>query len=61
MSDFLTAVGLLFMFEGCLYGGFPSVAKRIASDVLKLPESVLRYVGMGSMVLGLGMVWLVRS
>lgn len=61
MSDFLTAVGLLFVFEGLIYGGFPSAAKRFAADVTGLPENVMRLVGLASMILGLGIVWLVRG
>jgi uncharacterized protein YjeT (DUF2065 family) len=61
MSDFLAAVGLLFVFEGLLYGGFPSAAKRLASEVTGLPEQTMRLVGLASMVFGLGIVWLVRG
>ena len=61
MSDFLAALGLLFVFEGLICGGAPQAAKRMAAQVLALPDSVLRAVGVGSMVLGLGIVWLVRG
>ena len=61
MRDFLTALGLLFVFEGLIYGGFPSAAKRFAADVTGLPDTVLRSVGLASMVLGIGIVWLVRG
>lgn len=61
MSDLLTALGLLFVFEGLIYGGAPRAAKRMAVEVLRLPEGVLRAVGFGSMVLGLAIVWLVRG
>jgi uncharacterized protein len=61
MSDFLTAVGLLFVFEGLIYGGVPGAAKSMAVQVLQLPESVLRWIGFASMLLGVGIVWLVRG
>ncbi len=61
MSDFLTALGLLFVFEGLIYGGVPQAAKRMAVEVLRLPENVLRAVGFGSIILGLAIVWLVRG
>jgi uncharacterized protein len=61
MSDFLTALGLLFVFEGLLYGGAPQAAKKMAVEVLRLPESMLRAVGFGSMVIGVGIVWLMRG
>ncbi len=61
MSDFLTALGLLFVFEGLIYGGAPQSAKRMAVEVLRLPENVLRAVGFGSIILGVAIVWLVRG
>ncbi len=61
MSDFLTALGLLFVFEGLIYCGVPGGAKRMAVEVLKLPESTIRIFGLVSMVLGLGIVWIVRG
>lgn len=61
MSDFLTAVGLLFVFEGLLYGGFPFFAKKLARDASEAPENVLRIVGLTALVIGFGIVWLVRG
>lgn len=61
MSDFLTALGLLLVFEGVLYGGFPAAAKRLAAEVAGQNESLLRGVGMAAMVIGLGLVWLARA
>ena len=61
MTDFLAALGLLFVFEGLLYGGAPQAAKRMAEQVQALPDTVLRAVGVGSMILGLAVVWLVRG
>jgi uncharacterized protein len=61
MSDFLTAVGLLMVFEGVLYGGFPAAAKRFAAEVSGQNKSLLRGTGFAAMVIGLGIVWLVRG
>lgn len=61
MSDFLTAVGLLFVFEGLLYGGFPFFAKKLARDVSEAPDNVLRIAGLTAIVIGFGIVWLVRG
>jgi uncharacterized protein YjeT (DUF2065 family) len=61
MSDFLTALGLLFVFEGLIYGGAPEAAKRMAAEVMQLPEGVLRTVGFASMLIGVAIVWLVRG
>jgi uncharacterized protein len=61
VSDFLTALGLLLVFEGLLYGGFPAAAKRFAAEVSGQNESLLRSVGFAAMVIGLGLVWLARG
>lgn len=61
MSDFLSALGLLFVFEGLIYCSIPGGAKRMAAEVLKLPDETIRIFGVVSMVLGLGIVWLVRG
>ena len=61
MSDFVVAIGLLMVAEGLLYGGFPAAAKRFAAEVSQLPEQTLRLVGLAAMVIGLGIVWLIRG
>ncbi len=61
MSDFLTALGLFFVFEGLIYGGAPAAAKSMAVEILHLPEGVLRMIGFASMLIGVGIVWLVRG
>ena len=61
MSDFLTAAGLVLVFEGVLYGGFPAAAKRFAAEMSGMNERVLRGAGLAAMVIGLGLVWLARG
>ncbi|MFK4823501.1 DUF2065 domain-containing protein [Paenochrobactrum sp. BZR 588] len=61
MNDFLAAVGLLLVFEGLLYGGFPLIAKRMAWDVTQAPEQALRLAGIIAIATGVGIVWLVRG
>lgn len=61
MSDFLVALGLVFVFEGVLFAGFPGMAKRAMQSALDTPESTLRVVGIVSAVIGLLTVWLVRG
>lgn len=61
MNDFLAAVGLLLVFEGLLYGGFPLIAKRMAWDVTQAPEQALRFAGIMAIAIGVGIVWLVRG
>ena len=61
MSDFLTAAGLVLVFEGVLYGGFPAAAKRFAAEVAGQTDSLLRAIGLAAMVIGLGIVWMARG
>ncbi len=61
MSDFLAAIGLVLVVEGLVYGGFPGLAKRLATEVLGAPENALRMLGLASIALGVGVVWLVRG
>lgn len=61
MQDLITAIGLLLVLEGLLYGGFPRTAMRMAKDVSEAPETYLRTAGMVALVLGVGIVWMVRG
>lgn len=61
MNDLLVGLGLLLVLEGVLYGGLPHLAKRLAAEVLAMPEQALRSVGIASIVIGVGVVWLVRG
>ena len=61
MLDFLAALGLVFMIEGLIFAAFPVQAKRAMTSVLETPETTLRAIGIGSAVIGLAVVWLVRS
>ena len=61
MSDFLVALGLVFVIEGIVFAAFPEAAKRAVTAVLETPVPVLRTVGMASALLGLLLVWLART
>jgi uncharacterized protein YjeT (DUF2065 family) len=61
VRDFLAAMGLVLVVEGVVYGGFPNLAKKLAGEVLSLPENALRIAGLAAIVLGVGIVWLVRG
>ena len=61
MSDFLAALGLVLVLEGVFYGGMPAFAKRLAEEVTAMPENVLRAGGFAAMVIGVGIIWLVRG
>jgi len=61
MSDFLAALGLVFVIEGLVFAAFPEAAKRAMNTVLETPDLSLRLIGIGSAIGGLLMVWLVRG
>ncbi len=61
MTDFLAALGLVFVIEGLVFAAFPAQSKRAMQSVLDTPEASLRVIGVGSAVIGLILVWLVRS
>ncbi|HZQ12281.1 MAG TPA: DUF2065 domain-containing protein [Pseudolabrys sp.] len=61
MSDFLAALGLVFVIEGLIFAAFPSQAKRAMTSVLETPEASLRIIGIASAVVGVIVVWLVRG
>ena len=61
MSDFLAALGLVFVIEGLIFAAFPAPAKRAMTSVLETPDFSLRLIGIGSAIIGVGLVWLVRA
>jgi uncharacterized protein YjeT (DUF2065 family) len=61
MEDFLAALGLVFVIEGLVFAAFPAHAKRAMASVMETPEGSLRLIGLGSAVVGLIVVWLVRG
>jgi hypothetical protein len=61
MEDFLAALGLVFVIEGLVFAAFPAQAKRAMASVMETPDGSLRLIGLGSAVVGLIVVWLVRG
>lgn len=61
MADFLAAIGLVLVVEGLVYGGFPGLARKLAAEVLSMPEHVLRVGGLVAIAAGVGIVWLIRG
>jgi uncharacterized protein YjeT (DUF2065 family) len=61
MTDFLAALGLVFVIEGLMFAALPGHAKKAITSVLQTPEPTLRLIGIGSAVIGLVVVWLARS
>jgi uncharacterized protein YjeT (DUF2065 family) len=61
MSDFLVAIGLVFVIEGLIFAAFPNSGKKAIASVLDTPDATLRVIGIGSAIIGLLVVWLVRG
>jgi uncharacterized protein YjeT (DUF2065 family) len=61
MSDFLVGLGLVLVIEGLVFAAFPASAKRAVAAVLDTPDTALRVLGVGSAVVGLVVVWLIRG
>ena len=57
MNYFLTALGLVLVIEGFLYGGMPSFAKRMAALLLETPNETLRTAGLIAAFIGLALIW----
>jgi uncharacterized protein YjeT (DUF2065 family) len=61
MTDFLAALGLVFVIEGLVFAAFPEAAKRAVAAMTQAPDQALRLVGLVSAVFGLVILWLVRG
>ncbi len=61
MSDFLAALGLVFVVEGLVFAAFQEAAKRAVVAMTQTPDQRLRSVGILSAVFGLVVLWLVRG
>ena len=61
MADFLAALGLVLVVEGLVYGGLPTLPRRLARGVPSTPESALRIAGLAAIAIGVGVVWLARG
>jgi uncharacterized protein YjeT (DUF2065 family) len=61
MTDFLVALGLVFVIEGLVFAAFPASAKRAVAALLATNDLTLRLMGIGSAIVGLVLVWLMRG
>lgn len=60
-ADFLIGVGVLFVIEGLLFAAVPGWMRQAMKSVLTTPDSVLRAAGIGSAIIGLILIWLIRQ
>jgi uncharacterized protein YjeT (DUF2065 family) len=61
MSEFMVALGLVFVIEGLAFAAFPGATKRAMQAVHESPEMALRLIGIGSAIVGLLIIWAMRS
>jgi uncharacterized protein len=61
LEQLLTAVALLFVIEGVLYGLLPSFMKNMAAQIQKLEVDFLRMIGVSSVCFGVAIVWLLKT
>jgi uncharacterized protein len=60
MSEFVLALGLVFVIEGFAFALFPGHVKRALAAIQESPEQFLRTVGVVSAGAGVVIIWLVR-
>jgi hypothetical protein len=61
VSEFLSALGLVFVIEGLVFAAFPGPTKRALASVMQSPDNMLRGVGLVSAVVGLVLIWIIRG
>lgn len=61
MSEFVVALGLVFVIEGLVFAAFPGQTRRAVAAVLETPDQALRLIGLLSAMFGLAVIWFVRG
>lgn len=61
MTDLALGLALALVIEGVVYALFPAGMKRLMLRALSLPEATLRQGGLAAVLLGFGIVWLLRG
>ena len=61
MSEFFTAVGLLFFLEGLLLAIFPSRIKSMLELIKNTPENKLRSFGVVFLIIGFLIIWYIKN
>ncbi len=61
MSNFVAAIGLVFVIEGLLYAAAPNRFKSMITAIEHIPPEKLRILGVLSIALGVGIVWFARN
>ena len=59
-TELLTALALVFVLEGLIPFLSPDGYKRYVAQIVELPSASLRWIGLGSMLLGVVMLYATR-
>lgn len=60
MSDFFTGIAFFLIIEGLVYALAPRLLKEMAAMIPSVPEDALRRFGLGAIVAGVFLIWLIR-
>ncbi len=61
LSDFVLGVGFAFVLEGLVWSLFPGQIIQVVQELAKRDLQNLRYIGVGSLALGVAIIWLVKT
>ena len=61
MTEFLIAIAMAIAIEGMLYTLFPQGMRRMMAMVLTYAPEKLRLFGLIMAVIGVGLVWVIKS
>lgn len=61
MADLVVGIGLVLVIEGLLWALVPNLAERLMEAAASVPQSSLRLAGWTSVLIGLGLVWMIRG
>jgi uncharacterized protein len=60
MTDFIIAIGMVFVIEGLLYALFPTSMKNMMKMALEQPEGKLRQVGLIGAIIGVVIIYVIK-
>jgi uncharacterized protein YjeT (DUF2065 family) len=61
MTDFIAAIGLVFVIEGLIWALSPGLVVRLLFAAARTPEAQRRTAGAVAVALGVIIVWMARS
>ena len=61
MSELLTAIALIFVIEGLVLALYPGTPRWLYAQLKELPLDRLRGFGLGAIVFGLLVIWLLHG